>query len=147
MKSATASLFLLSTLLMSSCSNPAPGAAATSAEGLHGTSWSLASWNGQPDSEHLRRVELNFEGNNISGEGPCNVYNASFTLRDSNFSVGPIGATKRGCESERMQLESAWFAALAKLNRLELDGDGMVLSGSDSTRLSFTRASDSQTTP
>lgn len=147
MQKTAAALLLVSTLVTGACSNPAPGSAATSAEGLHGTNWSLTSWEGRSDSEHLRRVQMSFEGNNISGEGPCNRYDASFTLQDGKLELGPVAATKRGCEAERMQLESAWFAALAKLDRLELDGNSMVLSGADGTRLSFTRSNESPTKP
>ncbi len=140
MRTVSAALLLMSGLAMSGCSNPAPGSAATSAEGLHGTHWSLVSWSGQADSEHLRRVQLNFEGSGISGEGPCNVYNASFTLQSGAFRVGQIASTKRGCEPQRMQQERAWFEALGKLDQLTLEGSTMVLSGADGVRLEFVRS-------
>jgi heat shock protein HslJ len=105
------------------------------------------SWSGQPDSVHLQRVQMRFDGNGISGEGPCNVYNASFTLQTGAFRVGPIASTKRGCEPQRMQLERAWFDALGKLDRLALEGSKMVLGSEAGMRLEFVRGDESPTEP
>lgn len=145
MRNAAGFTVLMAALSASGCASPFPGAAATSAEGLHGTSWSLTSWSGQANSSVLRNVSLQFEANGISGEGPCNVYNASFTLQSGAFRVGPIASTKRGCEPQRMQLERAWLDALGKLDQLTLEGSNMVLSGDDGTRLEFVRSDETPT--
>lgn len=138
---------LMTVLSVSGCANPFPGAAATSAEGLHGTRWSLVSWSGQADSAIVKSVTLQFEGDGISGEGPCNIYNASFTLQSGALQVGPVAATKRGCDPQRMQLERDWFDTLGKLDRLALEGSRMLLSSDDGIRLEFVRADKTPSEP
>lgn len=110
---------------------------------LEGGIWRLVAWNDKPDSKLLRAIDLRFEDGGLGGEGPCNIYNASYSLDQGRLSLGPIGATKRGCVPERTELEREWFEALRSLDRLELQAGTLVLTGPQGLRLVFERGSDS----
>jgi heat shock protein HslJ len=108
---------------------------------LEGSFWRLLAWNDKPDSKLLRSIDLRFEDGRLGGEGPCNIYNAAYSVEGERLKLGPIGATKRGCEPERTELESAWFEALRSLDRIGFENGRLVLGGPQGLRLVFERGS------
>ena len=65
---------------------------------------------------------LQIAGNQISGQGPCNAYNAQNSAAWPAVALSPIASTRRACITEGG--ESAYFAALEQVAQASLsDGD------------------------
>ena len=85
-----------------------------SLQDLDGTSWDLQDFNFDrqpvlPDTP----ITLEFAGDQISGSGGCNSYNASVSSAGGQaLTVGPIAATKMACPDPIMDQETQYFTAL-----------------------------------
>jgi len=87
-------------------------------------------------------VTLQFELVQAGGFGGCNQFSTSYrTDGSTTLTFGPIAATRMACPGAGSTLETAYFAALARVtsyllqdDRLELTGDG------DAAKLTFARA-------
>lgn len=92
--------------------------------------------------EPVRRITLEFEGDAVSGQAPCNPYSGAVVRGPGASGTGSIAfsglsRTEMGCaEMEQNLLESRFFAAVEAVDqvsvsndgeRLELTGDGIVL--------------------
>lgn len=76
----------------------------------------------------------------IAGSGGCNGYFGRWTLGAGQDTLGPVGATRRMCEPEVMDVEDRYFAALARVGGWRPTDAGMVLTGPDGgPLLSFRR--------
>jgi heat shock protein HslJ len=123
----------MATLLVA-CNGGAPRseAATASAASLDGTAWALVEFDGLdlrlPEG---RRVTLEFSSGRGGGQAPCNSYGFELSERGGQWSVGPIASSKMACE--RLDLEQAYFAALAKVTQARRDGERLVLSGADAS--------------
>lgn len=106
---------------------PAGQAALLSA--LAGTQWQLAG--GLPGHDPARvDVSLAFDGQGrIGGTGGCNSYGAALSASDGELRVGPVVSTKRACPGARSEVETAWFAALDRVRRLERAHGALLLHG------------------
>ena len=106
----TRGLFFAPLLMLTACATTANAPLE-----LAGTSWQLASASGgalaMPEA---KAVTLEFTADQASGNGGCNRYNGSYTLRDGVLTLGPVIATKRGCIGPGNEIEAAWFGALAQ---------------------------------
>jgi heat shock protein HslJ len=95
---------------------------------LAGTSWQLASASGGPLAmAEAKAVTLEFSADQASGNGGCNRYNGSYTLRDGVLALGPVMATKRGCIGAGNEIEAAWFGALAQPLKVSSAGSELQL--------------------
>ncbi|MBB5207314.1 META domain-containing protein [Chiayiivirga flava] len=72
-------------------------------------------------------VTLAFAADRISGSGGCNRYQATYTLAGNTLTVGPVGATKIGCQDERGEIERGWFSVLGGPLTVTRAGDRLVL--------------------
>ena len=108
---------------------------------LAGTSWQLASADGgMLAKSEARNVTAEFTADKVSGNGGCNRYNGTYTLAGDVLTVGPVAATKRGCMGNAGDIESEWFAALAKpLKATRVDGQ-LQLRTADGATLKFAPA-------
>ena len=70
---------------------------------------------------------LTIAGNQISGQGPCNAYNAQNSAAWPAVALSPIASTRRACITEGG--ESGYFMALGQTNMAQRSGDMLVLSG------------------
>ena len=61
------------------------------------------------------------------------------TIDGSDFELGPISITERGCEPRVMASEQAYMEALLAVDQIALDGDALVLSGPPDVELRFER--------
>ena len=97
--------------------------------------WFLASLtlNGQPVEvmQGQQGVTIQFEpGGKANGTGGCNNFSTTFQADyDGTMRFGPVVSTKMFCEGT-MELESAYFEALSKVERFSTS-DGLVLSSAD----------------
>lgn len=91
-------------------------------------------------------VTLTIRGDDLSGMAPCNTYGGSFELgRDDSVEIRDIASTLRACESEVMDAEDEYLAALEGVDRVKVDVDDegrddrdrLILTGPDELRLSY----------
>lgn len=116
----------------------AVGCAATGERGgeaspasLVGTAWVCRSIDGAavPASD---APTLRFEEDGrIGGSGGVNRYGAELRRTGSSIEVAPIMSTKMAAEPARMEIESRYFEALRRANRLERGGDELHLFDGD----------------
>ena len=104
------------------------GGIVTPAVNLEGTSWVLATLNGQPAQSN---TTLMFEpGGRMGGDAPCNRYFGSFAQGAGvALTFSQIGATRRACPA--LSEEGAYFQALEQTTefRIGREGDFLALFG------------------
>lgn len=106
------------------------------AYGAAGKTWQLQSIDEAP---YQARVTLSFpEPGRISGQAPCNSYNAKQTAPYPWFAIGPIATTRRACPD--MQAETTFLAALAAMTLVEVLDDTLILSTETGREMVFTAA-------
>ena len=98
---------------------------------LAGTKW-VFSW-GQVDGNRFspfanQPVTLNFDVDQINGNGFCNNFTSSYSVDGSSLTVGVIAATKKLCEPSLMDLETQFFNALQSANGFTYNSDSLTLS-------------------
>lgn len=96
---------------------------------LDGSAWVLSAASGGPleKAAGVGEVTLAFGPERVSGSGGCNRYQADYTLSGNALTLGPVGATKRGCMDERGEIERNWFAVLGGPLTVSRAGDQLVL--------------------
>lgn len=124
--------------LLTACSGVLSGTSALQGE------WILESGTDAEGAfvDATRPITLEFEGDAVRGQAPCNPYSGPATRGPGIDGTGPIsfgGLTRSemGCaEQEQNLLEGRYFAAIESVDRvsvsddgerLELTGDGIVL--------------------
>lgn len=78
------------------------------------------------------------EGGKANGSGGCNDFFADYGAgEDGRIEIGPVGSTKMACDAG-MQQETAYFNALAKVERFEfVDGHLRLFTVDGSTEIIF----------
>jgi heat shock protein HslJ len=115
----------------------------TAAAGLSGTSWLLASLNGQSPREGTT-VTLNFGPEeagkgNAGGSDGCNTYGGDYTLDGNALTFGPLISTQIACEQPIMDQATAYQKALSDTQSYRLDSSGLaLLDASGSALATFT---------
>jgi heat shock protein HslJ len=99
---------------------------------LAGSTWRLVAIDGAvpapgPD------VTLRFEGDRVSGQGPCNGFGAALAIdaQPGRIAFGDLVSTKRACvDQARGALENSWFEALRLVTTAAFEDPArLVLSG------------------
>jgi heat shock protein HslJ len=111
----------ISALAAAACANSAPRA------DLSGTGWAVESVAGQP----MSGATIEFAQDRISGTGGCNRFFGGYTAEDGRLSFSAIGATRMACETDVMDREERFFAALNAVQSYSRDGDRLTLTGGD----------------
>jgi heat shock protein HslJ len=75
------------------------------------------------------RVDLLFEAEQVSGTSGCNRYGGPYHLEGNKLTFGNLFSTQMACEQPFMNLEAAYLAALGKVDKMDLQADGLTLSG------------------
>lgn len=83
-------------------------------------------------------VTLTIEGTAVAGTAACNSYAGRLVGASGRLSFDELGMTAMGCEPDVMASESAYAAALERIDEIGRDGEELVLSGPDA-ELRFTR--------
>lgn len=96
---------------------------------LPGTSWKLVELNGAPFEANA--VATLTEDGRITGQGPCNAFNAAFTGTWPDIGFEPIPRTRRACPE--IAAEDAFLAAMERVNRGEMLEDAMLLTGPETS--------------
>ena len=69
--------------------------------------------------------------NAVQGTAPCNSYGSVLRAKPPDFVLGPVRATRRFCDA--MDAERAYFDALGTVDRIEVRGGLLHLSGQGRT--------------
>jgi heat shock protein HslJ len=113
-----------------SASTAAPATQAQSAAGadnLAGTSWALATLDGQSPIKDTT-VTLNFEGGRAVGSDGCNNYTAAYTADGTNFKIQqPIASTMMACPEPIMAQATDYMKALEQTATYKMDGKQLTL--------------------
>jgi heat shock protein HslJ len=103
---------------------------ARSAKPLTGTNWILYSY-GDPASpqpaprDNLVTALFSPDGF-VSGFSGCNQYNASFTLQDTQVTLGPIASTRMACPTG-MEFEQTYLLALETAEQITISGQTLTI--------------------
>lgn len=93
---------------------------------LSGSSWIVVAVGGAPLAvAESPRVEFAADGR-IGGSTGCNSMTGSYAVDGASLSFGPLATTRRACEQQLMDLESAVLGAFAGVAGWEVDGDGRL---------------------
>ena len=125
--------------LLSALSFALAAGACTADEGgapASGSLWRLDSIDGTP---FAARATLGFpEPGLIAGKAPCNSYGGELTASAPGFGIGPLRVTRMACGD--LEAERQFFQTLGAMAAMETQGDQLILSAPDGTRMVFSRA-------
>ncbi len=132
-------LILFSCLLSAGCSIPGLG---PQSPDLTGITWVLVSYNNGGDrfvpAPLTAEITLFFgPDGRVHGNAGCNDYSGTYRLDGGLITIGPLAATEKYCLSPEgvMDLEQHYLSLLQQTTRYHVDGDNLVLSYYDTTRL------------
>jgi heat shock protein HslJ len=93
---------------------------------LDGTSWTLATLNGQP-ALPVTTVTLNFAAGKAAGTDGCNRYTGSYTADGANIKFSQLASTMMACAEPIMKQASAYTQALSQATTYKADVKQLVL--------------------
>ncbi len=128
----TSLAFLL--LLGAGCASSAPRASS-----LHGTTWTLASFNSKPTPEGQY---LAFDNKNGYQGKLCNSLNGTYSLENNIFISTNTAMTKMACVDERMQTETAFAASLSQGLKASVAESSLTLTAQDGSIFIFVPGTD-----
>jgi heat shock protein HslJ len=86
-------------------------------------------------------VTIAFTADSVSGVSACNNYNGPYTVTaQGGLQFGPLATTRKACEPPIAAVETAYLAALERVDAYAVDGDQLVLSAGGTEVLRFDRA-------
>ena len=104
-----------------------PQSSSAAADALAGTSWILATLDGQPALADTT-VTLNFENGRVAGSDGCNNYTAPYTADGTNLKIQqPIASTMMACPEPIMKQATAYMKALEQTTTYKVDGEQLTL--------------------
>ena len=140
--------------LLSGCANVIPPCGAKisppSSE-LRNTGWELVRWNLPPNNQgevsarpiprgqNSNPIQIFFDakGSMVSGSTGCNRFTAALSEDSRGFMLENIAVTKKICPVQRMELESEFLYELNDYRSIVLNGDQLLMIGSNREVLSF----------
>lgn len=103
---------------------------------LAGTSWTVASINGQAPVGGVN-LTLGFDQSTLSGNGGCNSFNGGYTVNGNSIAIGALASTGSLCGDEIDQQEQTYLNLLQSADTFQFDGSQLVLYSSGSEVLRF----------
>lgn len=105
---------------------------------LPGTSWRLLTYQLAQPIERTT-ITLTFEEETLGGSAGCNQYGGGYQLEGSLITIRRLRTTTMFCMGPAgvMEQESMFLQLLQSVNRLELQGGQLHLSGPDDQTLVF----------
>ncbi len=94
---------------------------------LAGAEWMVQDLDGEGIIDSSRVTLVFGTDGTLGGQASCNRYATSLEIAEDGVSVGPIAASRMMCPETIMDQERRYFAALAAVERLEIDGTGALL--------------------
>ncbi len=78
-------------------------------------------------------ITMLIDGDQVSGVAACNNYGGPIAITADGVKVGALAMTEMACDEPRMNLETAFLAALAAVTDADLSADSLTLTGADTT--------------
>lgn len=94
---------------------------------LEGTGWALESMGGKPSASDVTTTLAFASGGKVNGKGGCNNYFAQAEVEGQKLTISKAGSTMMACPGAKMEQESAYLKALAKVKGWKRDGTRLVL--------------------
>lgn len=94
---------------------------------LFDTLWRVTSVGGRPTTRGKPPTLSIAPDHRAGGFGGCNNYFTEASINTPDLSFGPAAATRMACAPELMEIEVAYFSALAAVASYELDDQGLRL--------------------
>ncbi len=107
---------------------------------LEGTTWlldTLIEGDAATSTVNGTRATLNFDAAVISGTDGCNTFQGEYEINDETLEVGLLSLTTRGCEDGVMSQAQLVGEVLAAGPSIEIDGDRLILSASNTLGLIY----------
>lgn len=118
---------------------------------LRSTSWELVRWNLPPNNQgevsarpiprgqtsNPIQIIFDTKGSVVSGSTGCNRFTAELSEDAKGFTLENIAVTKKACPAQRMELESDFLYKLKDYRSIVLNGDQLLMIGSNREILSF----------
>jgi heat shock protein HslJ len=116
-------------------------------EFLEAHDWVLRPAVSSPSVEGGEQVTLSFDDGHLSGQGPCNLYRASYDLdAEQNLDIEAIATTKKLCDEPAMQAERHYIAALEAVTTVRVSDDRLLLRHGDRVHLRYRPTTPTPTT-
>jgi len=100
----------------------------SAAQPLLETHWTVIEINGQPLTDTSAHKEmylvLSKVGNKAEGNGSCNAFSSTYTLKNNELIFGPVVSTKMYCQG--IESENKFFKALSATSHFELKGNTLT---------------------
>ena len=102
--------------------------------------WNLVQLNGQPLVPGTI-ISANFNNGQVSGNGGCNTFNATYTTNGNNVTISYPAGTQIACPPEVMEQETAFYQALSSAATYQISGPNLTFNnGGGATVLVFSGA-------
>ena len=135
-------------VLLASTACGAAGVSPTPQPGDPQGSWQLVALESTAGSVPLlddHPVTLTLNGSSVGGRAACNEYGGRIEGTGNDITIGELAWTAMACMPDQvMEVEAAYVDALTAVRSIRLDGDELVLEGTD-LELRFTRLPDPPT--
>jgi heat shock protein HslJ len=130
---ALGALAVLAALAVGACTTG--GSSPTANLPLEGTLWQLASYVG-PEGGELQvpdglTATARLESGSVAGNGGCNEYTGTYTLDGDALTFGPVASTRMACAGPGDALETAYFAAIGRVESYVIDDVTLVMKNAD----------------
>jgi heat shock protein HslJ len=110
-----------------------------SGNALDGTSWTLATLNGQAALKDTT-VTLNFAAGKVAGSDGCNSYNGMYTADGTNIQFGQLASTMMACPDPIMKQADAYQQALGQAATYKANARQLSLSDASGKELAVFNA-------
>lgn len=92
---------------------------------LRGAPWVVEAADGAPTPA---RTTLSFDADGrVTGVGPCNYFNATYTATGEGITVSRPATTRKACARPRMDVEQRFLEVLERTRHFEITGDGALV--------------------
>ncbi len=132
---------LAASIALAACATPTAEDTLSATQGLPDTTQALEAhtWVLDPEESDPRIrtgaiTTLAFDDDVVTGQAPCNTYRGRFDAAGDSIEIGPLTTTMVGCDRAISDAETAYLAALAAVDTVDVtDRDRVVLTGDDVT--------------
>ena len=112
------------------------GGGAAGVAALGASSWSLAASTSLGVPTDGVSVTAEFRDGRVFGSSGCNTYRGPFTASGSSLRIGPdLATTQIACAPGPTAVERAYLARLPKVRSYRMEGEALILEGSDGAAL------------
>jgi len=94
-----------------------------------GTSWQLATINGEKVAADVTATLQFGEDGQVSGSGGCNTYGGPYTVKGHQIDIGPLISTRMACPTAQTAVETVFLGGLEEVVSWKVGGGRLTLLG------------------